>query len=50
MGKRHTLTDFDAMRLSDKETRARIPGVAFMLYMVLIFIVALAVYILFKYV
>ncbi len=49
MGKRHTLTDFDAMRLSDKETRARIPGVAFMLYLVLIIIVALAVYILFIY-
>ena len=49
MGKRRTHTEFDAMRISDKETRQRIPGVAFLLYLALILLAALVLYFLLKY-
>ncbi|HUS83842.1 MAG TPA: slipin family protein [Anaerolineales bacterium] len=49
MGKRRSLTELEAIRVSDKETRTRIPGVAVLVYLTLIVLAALALYNLVKY-
>ncbi len=49
MSKRRSLTELEARRLLDKETRTRIPGVAFLISLVLILLAALAVFLLVKY-
>jgi len=49
MGKRRSLTELEAMRISDKETRARIPGVAVIVYLTVILFAALGLYALVKY-
>jgi regulator of protease activity HflC (stomatin/prohibitin superfamily) len=49
MGKRRSITELEAMRISDKETRARIPGVAVIVYLTVILLAALGLYFLVKY-
>lgn len=49
MGKRRTLTEIEAMRVSDKEARTRIPGVAFMVFTVLILLAVLTAFFMVKY-
>lgn len=49
MGKRRTLTEIEATRVSDKEARTRIPGVAFMAFTVLILLAVLTVFFMVKY-
>ena len=49
MGKRRTLTELEAMRVSDKEARTRIPGVAFMVFTVLILLAVLTAFFMVKY-
>jgi regulator of protease activity HflC (stomatin/prohibitin superfamily) len=49
MGKRRTLTEIEAMRVSDKEARTRIPGVAVMVFTVLILLAVLTVFFMVKY-
>ncbi|MCJ7824589.1 MAG: SPFH domain-containing protein, partial [Anaerolineales bacterium] len=49
MGKRRSFTELEAIRISDKETRTRIPGVAVLVYLTLIVLAALALYNLVKY-
>ena len=49
MGKRRSFTEIEAIRISDKETRTRIPGVAVLVYLTLIVLAALALYNLVKY-
>ncbi len=49
MGKRRSISELEAIRISDKETRTRIPGVALLLFLVLIPLAGLAVFLLVKY-
>ena len=49
MGKRRTLTELEAMRVSNKEARTRIPGVAFMVFTVLILLAVLTAFFMVKY-
>lgn len=49
MGKRRTLTELEAMRVSDKEARTRIPGVAFVVFTVLILLAVLTAFFMVKY-
>ncbi len=49
MRKRRSQTEHEAIGQPDKETDTRIPGVAFMLFLVLIIFTALAVYFMVKY-
>jgi len=49
MGKRRTLTELEAMRVSDKEARTRIPGVAFMVFTFLILLAVLTAFFMVKY-
>ncbi len=49
MGKRRSLTELEAIRISNKETRTRIPGVAIIVYLTVILLAALGLYNLVKY-
>ena len=49
MSKRRSVSEQEAIRISDKETRMRIPGVALLVFVVLILLAGLAVFLLAKY-
>ena len=49
MGKRRSVSELEAIRISDKETRTRIPGVAILVFCVLILLAGLAVFLLVRY-
>ncbi|MCK5633662.1 MAG: slipin family protein [Anaerolineales bacterium] len=49
MGKRRSISELEAIRISNKETRTRIPGVALLVFLVLIPLAGLAVFLLVKY-
>ena len=49
MGKRRSISELEAIRISDKETRTRIPGVALLVFFVLVLLAGLAVFLLVNY-
>ncbi|MGB2896090.1 MAG: slipin family protein [Anaerolineales bacterium] len=49
MGKRRSISELEAIRISDKETRTRIPGVALLFFLVLLLLAGLALFLLVKY-